>query len=83
MNPLIHEPCSALSSSQTLFEQYRVALNRDTWEINQTNEDPIKRATIFHNFLIRMFSHLTTYFLNDKDIVMAVILEEQEREQDE
>eukprot|EP00978_Attheya_sp_CCMP212_P022812 scaffold68740_cov63-Attheya_sp.AAC.1 len=83
MNPLIHEPCSAISTSQTLFEQYRVALNRDTWDIFHTSEDPIRRATIFHNFLIRMFSELTSYYLDDKDIVMAVILEEQERSQQE
>eukprot|EP00978_Attheya_sp_CCMP212_P045955 scaffold367580_cov76-Attheya_sp.AAC.1 len=83
MNPLIHEPCSAISSSQTLFEQYRVALNRDTWDIFHTSEDAIRRATIFHNFLIRMFSELTSYYLDDKDIVMAVILEEQERSQQE
>jgi hypothetical protein len=84
MNPLIHEPCSEIVSSQILFEQYRVALNRDTWDISRLNdEEPIRRATMFHDFLSRMFQNLSTYYFEDKVIVMAVIADEDLRQQQE
>jgi hypothetical protein len=79
---MIHEPCSAIHNSQTLFEQYRVALNRDTWIMTRLREYPIDRACMFHNFLLRMFRHLSTYYHQDKVLVLTCIADEDSRRQE-
>ena len=44
MNPFdIRVPCIKIANSELLFEQYRMALNRDKYDIEVRNYDAIKR----------------------------------------
>ena len=44
MNPFdICEPCIIISKRELLFEQYRMALNWDKYDIEVQNDDAIKR----------------------------------------
>ena len=44
MNPSdIHVPCIKITNSEVLFEIYRMAPNRDKYDIEVRNDDAIKR----------------------------------------
>ena len=51
-NPFdIGKPCINISRSEVLFEQYRMSLNRDKYDIEVRNDDAIKRDQIFFGFM--------------------------------
>ena len=59
MNPfVIHEPCIKIANNELLFEQYRMALNRDKYDIDVINNDAIKHNGIFFNLMQRTFNQL-------------------------
>ena len=52
MNPFeIGRPCIIISSRELLFEQYRMALKRDKYDIEVKNDDAIKRNRILFDFV--------------------------------
>eukprot|EP00978_Attheya_sp_CCMP212_P001876 scaffold3890_cov33-Attheya_sp.AAC.4 len=61
------------SVSVVLLAQKRVALNRDSWDVVRHHDDPIRQATLFHDFLNRTLYKLPTYYYNDKAIKVDFI----------
>ena len=54
MNPFdIHASCINIVKSETLFEQYRMALNREKHNIEVQNDNVIKRKLIFFDLMQR------------------------------
>ena len=54
MNPFdISKPCIKIVNSELLFGQYRMALNRDKYDIKVRYDDTIKRNQIFFDFMQR------------------------------
>ena len=52
MNPFdISKPFIKISKSELLFEQYRMALKRDKYDIEVQNDDAIKRNRILFDFV--------------------------------
>jgi hypothetical protein len=74
MNPLIHERCSAMNNSQALFEQYGIALHSEISNMIRLCENPIDRACVFQNFLMRMFKYVCNHYYEDKEIVLQMKL---------
>ena len=64
MNPFhICVPYIKISKSELLFEQYRMALNRDKYDIEVQNDDAIKRNREFVDFTQRTFNRLYGLYL--------------------
>ena len=54
MNPFdISKPCIKIVNSELLFGQYRMALNRDKYDIKVRYDDTIKRNQILFDFMQR------------------------------
>ena len=52
MNPFeIGKPCIIIAGRELLFEQYRMALKRENYDIEVQNDDAIKRNGIFFYFM--------------------------------
>ena len=52
MNPFeIGKPCIIIAEKELLFEQYRMALKWDKYDIEVQNDDAIKRNQIFFDFM--------------------------------
>ena len=67
MNPFdIGKPCIKITSSEVLFEKYIMALKRDKYDIEDQNDDTIKRNKIFFDFMQRTFNRLGELYIHKK-----------------
>ena len=74
MNPFnIGKPFIKISSSGVLFEQYRMALNRDKCEIEVWNDDAVKRNQIFFDLMQRTFNRMDGLKLHEIFILIDTI----------
>ena len=54
----IGKPCIKIAKSEVLFEQYRIALNRDKYDIDLRNDNAIRRNQKFFDFMQQLFNRL-------------------------
>ena len=52
----IHEPCIKIANNELLFEKYRMALNRDKYEIEVQNDNARKRNQTLFDFMQGTFN---------------------------
>ena len=82
MNPFdIGVPCIKIAGSRVLFEQYRMALNQDKYNIEVRNDDAIKHNRIFFDFVQRMFNRLDGLYLYESFIFIDTITIYQSRKE--
>ena len=82
MNPFdISAPCINIASSEVLFEQYRMAINRDKSDIEVKNDDTIKHNRIFFDLIQRAFNFLDRLYLHKKFLLIDTIIKYQSRKQ--
>ena len=75
INPLgIKQPCIMIAKNELLFEQYRIALNRDKDTIDIEGDDAINRNRLFFDFVLRMFDHLNQLYEMEKSLLIDTIL---------
>ena len=80
INPFeIGKPCIIIARKELLFEEYRMALKWDKYDIEVHNDDAIKRNQIFFDFKQRMFNRLDGLYLNEKSLLIDTIIENQLR----
>ena len=81
-NPFeIGKPCIIIAGRELLFEQYRMALKQDKYDIEVKNDDAIKRNQIFFYFMERTFNRLDGLYLHEKSLLIYTIIENQPRKQ--
>ena len=82
MNPFdIGVPCINIARSEVLFEQYRMALNRDKYDIEVQNDDAIKRNQIFFDFMQRTFNCLDVLYIHEEYFLMDKSIKDKSRKQ--
>ena len=64
-----------------LFEQYRIDINRDKYDVYVQNDDTIKHNQIFFDFMLQMFNHLDELYLHEKCPLIDTIIKYQSRKQ--
>ena len=80
MNPFgTHEPCIKIAKSEVLFEQYIMALNRETYDIEVRNDYAIKRKRIFFHFMQQTFNRLDELYLRERCPLIYAITKDQMR----
>ena len=80
MNPFdICAPCIKITKSELLFEQYRMALSRGNYDIEDQNYDAIKCNQILIYFVQLMFNGLDGFYLREICILIYAITEDQMR----
>ena len=62
----IRVPCINIAKIEVLFEKYRMALNRDKYDIEVRNDDAIKRNRILFDFMQGTFKRLDRLYLHEK-----------------
>ena len=78
MNPFdIHVPFIKIAKSELLFEQYRMDLKCDEYEIEVRNDDAIKRNRILFDFVQRTFNHLYGLYLCEICLLIHTIIKDQ------
>ena len=66
-NPFdIGKPCIIIARRELLFEEYRMALKREKYDIEVQNDDAIKRNRIFFDFMQQTFNCLDELYLHEK-----------------
>ena len=74
-NPLgIKQPCIMIAKNEVLFEQYRIALKQDKYEIDIEGEDSINRNRLFFDFMLIMFDHINQLYEKEKSPHIDTIL---------
>ena len=75
MNQLvIKQPCIMIAKNEVLFEQYRIALNRDKDAIYIEGEDAINCNRLFFDFMLKVFNHLNQLYEMEKSLHIDTIL---------
>ena len=69
----IGKPCINIARSEVLFEQYRMALIRDKYDIDVRNDDAIERNRIFLDFVQQMSNRLDGLYLHEKCLFIDTI----------
>jgi hypothetical protein len=69
VNPTINTPCEGIAKSQTLYEQYRVAIDLDEYDHQILNDSITKRLFVVQCFLERFLHHILSLYMEDKRIV--------------
>ena len=64
-----------------LFEQYRMALKRDSYDIEVRNDDAINRNQIFFDFIQWTFNRLDGLYMYEKCLLIDTIKRYQLRKQ--
>ena len=77
----IGKPCINIASSEFLFDQYKMALNWDKYDIEIQNDVAIKRNRIFFDFMQRTFNILYGLYLRERCLLIDVIMKDQLRKQ--
>ena len=79
-NPFgIHEPCIKIANNQLIFEQYRMALNWEKYDIEVRNDVSIKCNRPLFDLMQRTFNQLDGFYLHEICIVIEAITEYQIR----
>ena len=82
MNPFgIHEPCIKIEKNELLFEQYRMALNQEKYDIEVRNDDTIKCNRTLFDFMKWTFNYLDGLYLRHRCILIHAITKDQMRNQ--
>ena len=68
-----------MEKSELLFEQYRMALNWDKYDIQIRNDDAIKRNQILFDFILLMFNRLDGLYLHEGCLLIDIIIKYQLR----
>ena len=67
MNPFeIGKPFIIIERRELLFEQYRMVLKREKYDIEVQNDDAIKRNQIFFDFMKRTSNRLDGLYFHEK-----------------
>ena len=75
MNPFdIRVSCIKIARSEVLFEQYRMAIKREKYDIEVKNDDAIKRNGIFFDFMKRTLNCLDGIYLCERYILIDPFL---------
>ena len=78
MNPFdIRVSCINISNSELLFEQYRMALNQDKYEIEARNDYAIKCNQIFFYFMKRTFNSMDGLYLREMCLLIDMMIKDQ------
>ena len=81
-NPtVINRPCIKIADNELLFEEYIMALKRDTDSIEIQVDDAIKRNRLFFDFMLRLFNHLNQLYEKEKSLLIDTILKYQSRKE--
>ena len=81
MNPFdIPVACIIIAKSELLFEQYRMALNRDKYDIGFRDYDAINRNQIFFDFMQGTFNCMDGLCLCGRYLLIDMIMKDQFRE---
>ena len=72
-----------IANSELLFEQYRMALNQDKYEIEVRNDDAIKCYQIFFDFMQQTLNRLYGLYLHGKTFLLDTIIKNKLRKQSE
>ena len=81
-NPFdIGVPCIKITKSELLFEQYRMALNWEKYDIEFLNDDAIKHNQILFDFMQRILNSLYGLYLYEKCPLIDTIMKDQLRKQ--
>ena len=82
MNPFdIRVPCINITNNELLFEQYRMTLNWDKYEIEVRHDDAIKRNKIFFDFMQKMFNRMYGLYLRERCLLIDTTTKNQLRNQ--
>ena len=82
MNPFdICAPCIKITKSELLFEQYRMALSRGNYDIEDQNYDAIKCNQIWFDFIQWMFNRLDELYLRERYLLIDTMMKDQLRNQ--
>ena len=54
-----------IAKSELLFEQYRMALIREKYDIDVRDDDAIKREQIFFDFIQQTFSFMDRLYIDE------------------
>ena len=82
MNPFdIGVPCIKISGSEALFEQYRMDLNWDKYDIKVRNKYAKKSNQIFFDFMQRTFNHLDGLYLHENSLLIYSIIRDKSSKQ--
>ena len=76
-----HVPCIKIKKSELLFEQYRMDLNQEKYDIEIQNDDTIERNQILFDFMQRTFNHLDGLYSREIYLLIDAIIEDQLRKQ--
>ena len=77
----IRVPCINIENSEVLFEQYRMALNREKYDIEVRNDDAMKRNQILFYFMQQTFNRLDGLYLHEICLLIDTIIKDQLRKQ--
>ena len=67
MNPFeIGKPFIIITSTELLFEKYRMALKREKYDIEVQNDDAIKCNQIWFDFMQRKFNRMDELYPHEK-----------------
>ena len=70
-----------IAKSELLFEQYRMDLNREKYNIEVWNDDAIKCNRVFFDFIQQMFNNLDGFYLHKRCLMIYTIIQYQLRKQ--
>ena len=75
MNPFeIGKPCIIIARRELLFEQYRMDLKRDKYDVEVHNDGGMKRNQIFLDFTQQTFNRLDGLYLHEKSLLIDTII---------
>ena len=64
-----------------LFEQYRMSLNRDKYDIEVQNDDALKRKLMFFDFRQRMLNIMDGLYINEMFHLIDTIIKYQPKKE--
>ena len=74
-------PCINISSSEVLFEQNRMALNQEKFDIEVRNDDAINCNQMFFDLMKRTFDRLYGLYMHEKCPLIDTIIKYQSTKQ--
>ena len=77
----ISKSCIIIARRELIFEQYRMTLKMDKYDIEVQNDDAIKSNRILFDFRQQMFNPLDGLYLYEKFLLIDTIIENQSRKQ--
>ena len=77
----IRVPFINVAKSELLFEQYRMALNGDKYDIEVRNDYAIKSNRIFCDIVQQTFNRIDILYLRERCILIDAIMKDQLRMQ--